>query len=190
MLEAEGSSSLDSAAGDSSPAVAIQQQAVPVVNSPRGASPSATDTSTACAAGAANRNPDESEIELINSIESDDASDSKKTTRDSGTTGEDTARGRLTGSGERGGIVSKIFEPSDSSDESSSHASLPETRGDGKNVPYNHHERSNSRYRGVTGVSDHAGITQEARAEIPCTTLLKWSLLGCRHPRSWTGWPA
>uniref|UniRef100_A0AAV1URW0 Uncharacterized protein n=1 Tax=Peronospora matthiolae TaxID=2874970 RepID=A0AAV1URW0_9STRA len=62
------SASLALAAGDASPAVA---------NCPRGESPCATDTSAVSAAGTANRNVHEPEIDLINSGKSDDASDSK-----------------------------------------------------------------------------------------------------------------
>uniref|UniRef100_A0AAV1UA28 Uncharacterized protein n=1 Tax=Peronospora matthiolae TaxID=2874970 RepID=A0AAV1UA28_9STRA len=65
MRAAEESSSLASAAGDPFPAVAIQQQAVPAMNSPRGESLRAIATSAASAAGAATLNVDEPEIERM-----------------------------------------------------------------------------------------------------------------------------
>uniref|UniRef100_A0AAV1TSV0 Uncharacterized protein n=1 Tax=Peronospora matthiolae TaxID=2874970 RepID=A0AAV1TSV0_9STRA len=183
MRTAGESTSHTSAAGDSSPAA---------VNSPHGESPRATGTSAASAASTANYNPDEPELELIHSGESDDVSYSKAVSHASGSSGVDTARARLTGSGERGGIMLEIFGSSNWLDESSPHASPTNDRtgNDGGDAPKYHHERSNLRDRDASGVSPHADTTHEASAVLPCATLFKWSLLGCRHPKSSIEWPA
>uniref|UniRef100_A0AAV1TG35 Uncharacterized protein n=1 Tax=Peronospora matthiolae TaxID=2874970 RepID=A0AAV1TG35_9STRA len=156
MRAAGDSFSHASAAGDSSPVV---------VNSPRGESPRATGTSTASAAGSANRHADEYEIEIIDPGESYDAFELKATPHASGSSGADTSRASLTGSGELGGIMLEIFEPSDCSDESLPHASSSNdrTRGGGGDASKHHHERSNTRDRAATGVSAHADTNQEAR---------------------------
>uniref|UniRef100_A0AAV1TMA5 Uncharacterized protein n=1 Tax=Peronospora matthiolae TaxID=2874970 RepID=A0AAV1TMA5_9STRA len=61
--------------------------------------------------------------------------------------------------------MTEIFGSSDCSDESPPHASPfnDRTRGDDGDAPIHHHERSNSRDRGNTGASAHAGTNQEAR---------------------------
>uniref|UniRef100_A0AAV1TTB7 Uncharacterized protein n=1 Tax=Peronospora matthiolae TaxID=2874970 RepID=A0AAV1TTB7_9STRA len=71
----------------------------------------------------------------------------------------------LTGSGQRGGIMSEIFGSSDCSDKSPPYASPSNdrTREDGGDARMHHHERSNSRDRGITGVSAHNGTNQEAK---------------------------
>uniref|UniRef100_A0AAV1VE04 Uncharacterized protein n=1 Tax=Peronospora matthiolae TaxID=2874970 RepID=A0AAV1VE04_9STRA len=136
MRAAAESASHASAADDSSPVV---------VNPPCGESPRAT--------------------ELIYSGKSDDASDSKATSHASGTPRADAAKARLTGSGQRGGIMTKIFGSSNHSDESPPHASPSNdrTHDDGGDAPMHHHERSNSRDRGYTGASARAGTNQKCQ---------------------------
>uniref|UniRef100_A0AAV1U9Y7 Uncharacterized protein n=1 Tax=Peronospora matthiolae TaxID=2874970 RepID=A0AAV1U9Y7_9STRA len=101
-----------SAEGDSSPVV---------VNPTRGESPRASGTFVASA--------------------SDDASDSKATPHASESPGANSARAKLTGSGQRGSIMTEIFGSSDCSDEFSPHASPSNdrTRGDGDGIPMHRH---------------------------------------------------
>uniref|UniRef100_A0AAV1UTS0 Uncharacterized protein n=1 Tax=Peronospora matthiolae TaxID=2874970 RepID=A0AAV1UTS0_9STRA len=122
------------AAESASHASAAGDSSPVVVNPPRGESPRATGTS-------------------------------KETPHASGSLGADAAKARLTGSGQRGGIIPEIFGSSDYSDKSPPHASpsSDRTRGDDGDAPMHHHERSNSRDRGNTGASAHAGTNQEAR---------------------------
>uniref|UniRef100_A0AAV1V6P7 Uncharacterized protein n=1 Tax=Peronospora matthiolae TaxID=2874970 RepID=A0AAV1V6P7_9STRA len=64
--------------------------------------------------------------------------------------------------------MTEIFGSNDYSDESPPHVSPSNdrTRVDGGDAPIHHHERSNSRDRGNTGASAHAGTNQEVRDRI------------------------
>uniref|UniRef100_A0AAV1U8T4 Uncharacterized protein n=1 Tax=Peronospora matthiolae TaxID=2874970 RepID=A0AAV1U8T4_9STRA len=90
--------------------LASEQQAVPVAKSTRGEPPRAIDKSAASAAGAVTRSTDEPELELILSGDSDASYDSKAAPPSSGSSGANTVRDRLIGSGKHGGIMSEIFE--------------------------------------------------------------------------------
>uniref|UniRef100_A0AAV1V7U1 Uncharacterized protein n=1 Tax=Peronospora matthiolae TaxID=2874970 RepID=A0AAV1V7U1_9STRA len=77
MRAAKESTSQASAAGDCSPAVASEQQTVPVVTSPRDESPRVKNTNSASALDATTYKADEPEIGIIYSGESDHTPDSK-----------------------------------------------------------------------------------------------------------------
>uniref|UniRef100_A0AAV1TBC5 Uncharacterized protein n=1 Tax=Peronospora matthiolae TaxID=2874970 RepID=A0AAV1TBC5_9STRA len=177
MSAAAKSAIYTSAAGDWSPAV---------VNCPRGEQPRATGTSVSTAAGNMSRNQDESVIELIHSGESNDASDSKATPRASGSPGANSARSMLTGSGHRGGVMSKTFGSSDGSEESPPHASPSNDRRVG--VALMHLYITTSEVTREIEVSLVSVLVlapiKRPGTEMSCATILKWSLLGCLHPDS------